>query len=69
MEQAVGQYVVYQQILTLKEPQRDLYLAVSKQTAKDIFGIELGQLLLNNQIVKVLVFDSEREEIIQWLPS
>jgi len=69
LEQALGQYVLYQQILLTKEPERRLYLAVSVQVVKDIFAIELGQLLLNNQVVRVVVFDPEQEEITQWLPD
>ena len=69
LEQAIGQYVLYQQILLTKEPSRQLYLAITNQVAKNIFEIELGQLLLENSIVKILVFDPEKEEVIQWLPN
>jgi hypothetical protein len=69
LEQAIGQYVLYQQILLTKEPTRQLYLAITNQVAKNIFEVELGQLLLENGIVKILVFDPEKEEVIQWLPN
>jgi hypothetical protein len=68
LEQALGQYVLYQQILAEMGLARDLYLAVSRPTFNSVFTIEIGQVLLNNQIVKLMVFDDEREEIVSWLP-
>jgi XisH protein len=69
LEQALGQYVLYRQILNGIESDRDLYLAVSRLTYNNVFIIELGQILLNNQIIKLIVFDEEREEIDRWIPD
>lgn len=38
-----------------------------QHAAQEIFEVELGQLLLANNVVKVIVFDVESEEIIKWL--
>ncbi|MEG3437164.1 element excision factor XisH family protein [Pannus brasiliensis CCIBt3594] len=48
---------------------RELYLAVSELTYSNVFTIELGQILLNNQIIKLMVFDEEREAIERWIPE
>jgi hypothetical protein len=69
LEQALGQYVLYGQILHSMGSDRDLYLAVSRLVYNNVFTIELGQILLNNRIVRLLVFDEEREEIDRWIPD
>ncbi|MGD2179713.1 XisH family protein [Lusitaniella coriacea] len=50
LEQALGQYVLYRQILDEMGSDRVLYLAVSQTTFNSVFTIELGQVLLKNQI-------------------
>jgi hypothetical protein len=69
LEQALGQYVLYQQILNEMGSDRSLYLAVSRPTFNSVFTIELGQVLLKNQIIKLIVFDDDREAIVQWIPD
>jgi XisH protein len=48
---------------------RNLYLAISKPAFKSVFTIELGQVLLKNKIVKLIVFDEKSEAILQWIPD
>ncbi|NER47765.1 MAG: hypothetical protein F6J92_13910 [Symploca sp. SIO1A3] len=70
MEQALGQYVLYRQILTeIGASSRILYLAVTSPTYNSVFAIELGQVLLKNQIIRLMVFDEEREAITLWIPD
>ncbi|WP_293134292.1 element excision factor XisH family protein [Microcoleus sp. bin38.metabat.b11b12b14.051] len=69
LEQALGQYVLYRQVLNEMQIDRNLYLAISRSAFKSVFTIELGQVLLKNQIVKLIVFDKESEEILQWIPN
>jgi len=69
LEQALGQYTLYQRILEVKEPERILYLAVTTRVAREVFEVELGQLLLDTGAVRILVFDAEQEVITQWLPN
>ncbi|WP_086690547.1 element excision factor XisH family protein [Nostoc sp. T09] len=49
--------------------ERNLYLAVSQATFNSVFTIELGQVLLKNQIIKLIVFNTESEAIVQWIPN
>ena len=69
LEQALGQYILYRQILDEMGIERSLYLAVSQPTFNSVFAIELGQVLLKNQVVKLIVFDDECEAIVQWIPD
>jgi XisH protein len=69
LEQALGQYVLYRQILDEMSVERILYLAVSQIVFNTVFTIELGQILLRNQVIKLVVFDDESEAIVEWIPS
>lgn len=69
LEQAVGQYVVYQQVLSREDKERQLFLAVPSYAADAVFSIELGQLMLENKVLSLMVFDPKTEEIIQWFNS
>ena len=69
LEQALGQYILYHQILKEIGEDRKLYLAVSRPTFNSVFTIELGQMLLRNEIIKLLVFDDVAKEIVQWIPN
>ena len=69
LQQALGQYILYRQVLNEMKIDSVLYLAISQPTFNSVFDIELGQVLLKNQIVKLIVFDDESEEIVQWIPD
>ena len=69
LEQALGQYVLYRQVLNEMRIDRSLYLAISQPIFNSVFTIELGQVLLKNQIVKLIVFDEKSEAIVQWIPD
>ena len=67
LEEALGQYIVYEDILELSEPERKIYLAVREEVYLDIFSEPLGQVLLRKKRLKLIVFDSSREIIIRWI--
>jgi hypothetical protein len=66
LEKAVGQYIVYHDVLAQVEPDRVLYLAVSQEIANGLFAEPIGELLLNNHRVRLLVFDPLAETIVTW---
>ncbi len=68
LEKALGQYVVYHDVLAEIEPQRMLYLAVPQKILLDIFEEPLGKLLLKNKRVRLVGFDPNTEVIVQWIP-
>jgi hypothetical protein len=69
LEQAVGQYVVYRKVLDKQEPERLLYLAITATAFSSVFKTELGQLLLADKTIRLLVFDQEAEVIQEWIPN
>lgn len=67
LENALGQYILYHEILLEKQNQRVLYLALKKSAYKEIFEEPIGQILLKRKIINLLVFDEKKEIILQWI--
>ena len=67
LEVALGQYVLYQNVLARIEPERTLYLAIRESSFLKLFEQEIGQILLENQVLKLLTFHPETEEIARWI--
>jgi hypothetical protein len=67
LEKAVGQYVMYRELITRKESERVLYMAISGETYDGIFSEPLGQLMIETQRLKILIFDEIQEVIQQWI--
>jgi glutamine cyclotransferase len=67
LENALGQYVLYQNILKVTDIERILYLAIRNEVYDDLFTEPIGQLLLNNKQIKLIVFNSDRQELSQWI--
>jgi hypothetical protein len=67
MEKALGQYMIYRSILKRRQPDRELFLAVPNSVAKQ-FDEPLGQLLLEDYDLRVVVFHPKKKVIIRWLP-
>jgi hypothetical protein len=68
LETAVGQFVLYHDIMSRTEPDRVLYLAVRAAVFSSVFEEPIGQVLLENQRVKLVVFDPQAEVIVKWIP-
>ena len=68
LEQAIGQYVVYREVLARVEPDREMFLAVNDEIFVNLFEEPIGRLLLENGQVRLVVFDAQTEVIKQWIP-
>jgi hypothetical protein len=69
LEQAIGQFILYHDVLAEREPDRILYLAMPGLMMDMILEEPIGQLLLRNERIRVLLFDPEGEVVIQWIPE
>ena len=69
LEQAVGQYMVYKLLLNRVDPEREVYLAVSNKTYEEIFNEPIGELVISDLPLKLIVIDLERVEVKQWIPA
>jgi XisH protein len=64
---ALGQFINYRMALRLEEPERILYLAVPLVTYNDFFNLPFTQIIIAENRVRILVYDTETEEIDKWI--
>jgi hypothetical protein len=69
LEQAIGQYVLYRLLLTQVDPERELYLAIADTTFDAIFSEPIGDLVIRELPMKLLIVNVEAVEVRQWIPS
>lgn len=67
LEKALGQYVLYQDIIEELEPERVLFLAVRALVFHESFEEGAGRLLLDKKRIRLMVFDDQKEEVVKWL--
>ena len=67
MQDALGQFIFYQDFLADIEPDRLLFLAVRRSVFINLFHEPVGAKFLQNKRLRLLVFDEKSEEIIEWI--
>jgi hypothetical protein len=67
LELAVGQYILYRDVLTETQQYVDLYLGIPSDAYWTGFQKSLSQLLVQRNRVKLLVVDINREVIEEWI--
>jgi hypothetical protein len=68
LELALGQYILYREVLAEKQPDRVLYLAIPVRAFDGIFSEPLGQMIIRRQQLRLFIFDETARRIILWLP-
>jgi hypothetical protein len=63
---AIGQFLNYRIALKRTESDRKLYLAIPQDTYADLFIDEFIQQVIEENQIKLIVFDPKREVILQW---
>lgn len=64
---AAGQYVFYRSVLKRLQPERILYLAIPAEAFENLFAKgRVGEVLLQDEQIRVIVFDPVKQEILQW---
>jgi len=64
---ALGQFLNYRIMLEVNEPQRELYLAIPVEAYSSFFQSRLAQVAVEQNRVKLLVYDPVYEEVVQWI--
>jgi hypothetical protein len=64
---ALGQFINYRTVLRLEDPNRTLYLAVPLVVYDSFFNLPFTKLVLNENDIKILVYDVEIEEVATWI--
>lgn len=65
----MGQFILYEDALARSETQSDriLFLAIRDDVYEEIFVEPIGQMLLDNQRLRLIVFDEILEEVVRWI--
>ncbi len=69
LEQAIGQYILYKIILKQVDPTRIIYLAITQETYNEIFDEPIGQLVIQELQLNLIIIDIIQLEIKQWIPK
>lgn len=64
---ALGQFLNYRIMLEVKEPKRQLYLAVPLDTYNTFFQSPFTQFVVERYQLRLIVYDPVIEEIVQWI--
>lgn len=64
----VGKYVLYQAALDLLQDNTPLYLAAPVMAYNGILSEEIARQIVERDSIRLLIFDPEAEEIVQWIP-
>lgn len=67
LEKALGQYILYRDALKRSQPDRVLYLAISDEVYLDFFQEEIAQMVVENQHLKLIIFDAKEAEVVKWI--
>ncbi len=69
LESALGQYFLYDPLLEIHEPDRELYLAIPREAFADLFEEPIGQALLNKYDLRLIVYHTDSPKIWKWMPK
>jgi hypothetical protein len=64
---ALGQYMVYRNLIQLTDPEYKLYLAIDDVVYQNFFQRKSIQLITNENKLCLMVVEMEKEEIMQWI--
>ena len=67
LENALGQYILYEDIIAQEYSERILYLAIREEVYLTFFSEPIVQIPLKSRRIKLLVFDETQEVITQWI--
>ncbi|MBD1874873.1 XisH family protein [Nodosilinea sp. FACHB-131] len=64
---ALGQFLNYRIMLEVKEPERELYLAIPIDTYETFFQSRFAQTAVERYQLKLIVYNPISEEIVRWI--
>lgn len=69
LKEAVGQFWLYALALQKSPTHRDriLFLAIREEMYQSLFVKGIGRLFLENQALRLIIFDPDHEEIREWI--
>ncbi len=67
LERAFGQYIIYRFVLQRQDPERTLFLALPVDAYESLFNEEDERDLARVNDVKLIIFDPENGNIVEWI--
>ena len=67
--EAVGKYIIYRNILSIRQPERLLYLAVPENIYKRFFEEQVIQKTMKEEKFKLVIYNQESQIITQWITN
>jgi hypothetical protein len=67
LEMAIGQYIIYRDIIEAKALNFQIYLAVTIGVYNVGFQKQLARLIVERNQVNVLIFDPNQEVLLEWI--
>lgn len=67
LKNALGQYYLYDKILKYLNSNKTLYIAIRKVVFQRLSAEIIGQIILSDKNLKLIVFDPNLEEITRWI--
>jgi hypothetical protein len=64
---ALGQYIAYRDLLAEIEQPYQVYLAMSQEAHRAVFGLDAVQAIARREHLLLLVVDARQQEIIRWI--
>lgn len=68
-ELALGQYMVYRDVLDLSQKNYDIYLAIKDTVFESFFQRKSIQAIVKRHQIEFIIFNHEKEEIVSWISS
>lgn len=66
LQQAIGQFAMYQAVLEDQQPDRTLYLGVETDVYNGILSEPLGARMIEVVGLKLIVFDPTERRVLRW---
>lgn len=67
LQEALGAYAMYRAVLADTDATCKLYMAVPLRAWQGIFAEPLGQLMLEKEQLRVIVYDLKTRSIVKWI--
>ena len=64
---ALGQYIAYRDLLAELGQPFQVYLAMTQEAHKSVFGLDAVQAIARREHLLLLVVDAKQQEIVEWI--
>ena len=68
LQEAIGAYSMYRNVLSDTHPNWELYMAIPQDAYQGIFSEQLGQMMVEREDVRLVIFDPDEGALTRWIP-